>query len=122
MLDLVDGSYTVESEGHPPVAHFDAGSGRWALLTAEGCAIGLVPDVSYTGQTGRLGPGDALILYTDGLVEIPGRDLAVGIDKLLGEAERLVPLGFTGGAERLVRTVAGASNDDRGLVLLWRNR
>ena len=79
-----------------------------------------MPDVSYTAQTGRLDPGDALILYTDGLVEIPGRDLAVGIDKLLGEAERLVPRGFTGGAELLVQQVAGASNDDRGLVLLWR--
>jgi len=120
VLDLVDGSFSVESAGHPPAAHFDAGSGRWALLTAEGFALGLVPDVSYTAQTGRLDPGDALILYTDGLVEIPGRDLAVGIDKLIGEAERLVPRGFTGGAELLVQQVAGASNDDRGLVLLWR--
>ncbi len=120
VLDLVDGGFSVESAGHPPAAHFDAGSGRWALLTAEGFALGLVPDVSYTAQTGRLDPGDALILYTDGLVEIPGRDLAVGIDKLLGEAERLVPRGFTGGADLLVQQVAGASNDDRGLVLLWR--
>lgn len=120
VLDLVDGSFSVESAGHPPAAHFDAGSGRWALLTAEGLALGLVPDVSYTAQTGGLDPGDALILYTDGLVEIPGRDLAVGIDKLIGEAERLVPRGFTGGADRLVQQVAGASNDDRGLVLLWR--
>jgi serine phosphatase RsbU (regulator of sigma subunit) len=67
------------------------------------------------------GPGDALVLYTDGLVEIPHRDLAVGIDKLLGEAERLVPRGFRGGADLLVRRVAGASSDDRGLVLLWRS-
>lgn len=121
VLDLVDGSFSVESAGHPPAAHFDAGSGRWALMTAEGLALGLVPDVSYTAQTGRLDRGDALILYTDGLVEIPGRDLAVGIDKLLGEAERLVPRGFTGGADLLVQQVAGASNDDRGLVLLWRS-
>lgn len=120
VLDLHDGSYSVESAGHPPVAHFDAGSGRWTLLTAEGLALGLVPDVTYVPQTGRLDRGDALLLYTDGLVEIPGRDLAVGIDKLLGEAERLVPHGFSGGADLLVRRVAGASSDDRGLVLLWR--
>lgn len=120
VLDVVDGRFSVESAGHPPAAHFDAGSGRWSLMTAEGFALGLVPDVSYVAQTGRLDPGDALILYTDGLVEIPGRDLAVGIDKLLGEAERLVPRGFTGGADLLVQQVAGASNDDRGLVLIWR--
>jgi hypothetical protein len=120
VLDLEDGGFSVESAGHPPVAHFDAGTGRWSLLQAEGLALGLLSDVAYTPETGRLDPGDALLLYTDGLVEIPGRDLAVGIDKLLGEAERLVPRGFTGGADLLVGRVAGTSSDDRGLVLLWR--
>ena len=120
VVDFPTGAFLVESAGHPPVAHFDAGSGRWTLLTAEGLALGLVPDVTYRAQTGVLDPGDALLLYTDGLVEIPGQDLATGIDKLLGEAERLVPLGFGGGADLLVRRVAGASSDDRGLVLLWR--
>ena len=122
VLDLRDGTFEVESAGHPPVAHFDAGSGRWRLLTAEGPALGLLPQVTYVAERGRLNPGDALLLYTDGLVEIPGRDLEVGIDKLLGEAERLVPRGFGGGAEVLVTKVAGASTDDRGLVLLWRPR
>ncbi len=120
VLDLADGWFSVESAGHPPVAHFDAGTGRWRLLTCEGMALGLVPEVSYVPETGRLDRGDALLLYTDGLVEIPGRELAVGIDKLLGEAERLVPLGFDGGGERLVERVAGTSTDDRGLVLIWR--
>jgi hypothetical protein len=120
VLDLQNGGFSVESAGHPPVAHFDASSGRWSLLDAEGFALGLVPEVGYSPVSGRLDPGDALVLYTDGLVEIPNRDLAVGIDKLLGEAERLVPRGFQGGADVLVRRVAGASNDDRGLVLLWR--
>jgi hypothetical protein len=120
VVDLRSGAYSVESAGHPPVAHFDAGSGRWSLLSAEGLALGLVPDVAYAAVAGRLDRGDALLLYTDGLVEIPGRDLSVGIDKLLGAAERLVTHGFRGGADVLVREVAGAANDDRGLVLLWR--
>jgi hypothetical protein len=120
VLDLQDGTFSVESAGHPPVAHFDAGSGRWRLLGAEGLALGLVPAVSYEAESGRLDVGDALLLYTDGLVEFSGRDLSVGIDKLLGEAERLVPQGFTGGADLLVSRVAGAGGDDRGLVLLWR--
>jgi len=122
VLDLEDGTWAVESAGHPPVAHFDAGTGRWSLLTAEGLALGLLPETTYTAQTGHFDVGDALLLYTDGLVEIPGRDLDVGIDKLLGEAERLVPRGFTGGGELLVSRVAGASTDDRGLVLIWRDR
>ncbi|MHB8961244.1 MAG: SpoIIE family protein phosphatase [Candidatus Limnocylindrales bacterium] len=121
VLDLADGGFAVESAGHPPVAHFDAGSGRWSLLAAEGLALGLVPEVTYVPVTGRLDSGDALLLYTDGLVEVPGRDLELGIDKLLGEAERLVPQGFAGGAELLVSRVATGGSDDRGLVLIWRS-
>jgi hypothetical protein len=121
-LDLRSGAYSLESAGHPPAAHFDAGSGQWTLLETAGPALGLVPDASYDADTGVLRPGDALLLYTDGLVELPGRDLAVGIDKLLGAAEHLVTGGFPGGAELLVNRVAAGSSDDRGLVLLWRDR
>jgi hypothetical protein len=32
-----------------------------------------------------------------------------------------VPRGFAGGGDVLVQNVAGASTDDRGLVLLWRS-
>ncbi len=121
VVDLVDGHFSVESAGHPPVALFDAGSGRWELLPAEGLALGLLPEVTYEPVTGRLERGDALLLYTDGLVEVSGRDLAVGIDKLLGEAERLVPRGFQGGGRLLVDRVASDGSDDRGLVLVWRD-
>lgn len=122
VLDLDDGRCRVASAGHPPVAVLDAGTGRWSLLDATGPALGLIPAASYVASTLILDPGDAVLLYTDGLVEIPGRDLSVGIDKLLGEAERLVPRGFAGGGEMLVNRVAAGSSDDRGLVLLWRTR
>ena len=56
------------------------------------------------------------------MVEAPGRDIDEGIDRLLGEAERMVVTGFNTGAPELVtamqRTVA--SGDDCALVLIWR--
>lgn len=119
-LDLPTGEFAVASAGHPPAAHFDAGSGRWSLIEANGPALGLVPGARYARTRGVLRPGDAFLLYTDGLVEVPGRDLAEGIDKLIGEAERLVPRGFAGGSEVLVNRVSAGSADDRGLVLIWR--
>jgi hypothetical protein len=121
VVDLESGGYRLASAGHPPVAHFDAGSGRWSLLAAHGPALGLLPGATYVTCEGTLRPGDAVLLYTDGLVEVPGRDLEVGIDKLLGEAERLVTRGFAGGGEVLVNRVSAGSTDDRGLVLLWRS-
>jgi hypothetical protein len=121
-LRLDSGQFNLASAGHPPVAHFDAGSGRWGLIEAEGVALGLLPDAQYAGVDGVLRPGDALLLYTDGLVEVPGRDLELGIDKLLGEAERVMTQGFEGGGRLLVSRVAEHSTDDRGVVLLWRSR
>ncbi len=120
VVDLVTGAFAVDSAGHPPVAAFSAGSGRWSLVECEGIALGLLPEARYGRRNGKLDSGDALLLYTDGLVEVPGRDLSVGIDKLIGEAERLVPRGFAGGGEVLINRVAATSTDDRGLVLLWR--
>ncbi len=53
-------------------------------------------------------------------MEVSGRDLSVGIDRLLGQAERLVTKGFRDGARRLVDVVPLEENDDRALVLIWR--
>lgn len=119
-LDLETGEYLVASAGHPPVVQFAAGGGTWRLVAAEGVALGVVEAADYPVERGRLGVGDALLLYTDGLVEKPGRDIAVGIDKLVGQAERLVPKGFRRGARRLVDAVRTGEGDDRALVLVWR--
>jgi hypothetical protein len=59
-------------------------------------------------------------LYTDGLVETSKREISVGIDKLIGEAERLVTHGFRDGAAHLIDRVAPDGGDDRALVMIWR--
>jgi hypothetical protein len=119
LVDLQTGHYQVRTAGHPPAVQFNAGSGRWTVHWTDGPLLGLVESAVYTVHEGQMRPGDALMLYTDGLVETPRRDLTYGIDKLLGEAERLVQQGFVQGADRLVRTV-GTDNDDRALFLLRR--
>ncbi|MQY06336.1 PP2C family protein-serine/threonine phosphatase [Actinomadura macrotermitis] len=120
VVDLRSGAYTVESAGHPPAVQFDAGTGKWQVSAAQGVVLGVVKEMECTPERGVLLPGDALLLYTDGLVESPGRDLDEGIDGLLGEAERLVPHGFRKGAKELVETMAAARDDDCALVLIWR--
>ncbi len=122
-LDLTSGNYVVASAGHPPAAHFESGSGLWRLTSARGIVLGVVPDLRGSAEHGILRPGDALMLYTDGLVELPGRDIDVGIDRLLGLADRLVSAGFGGGgAAGLVHELqeGTGSTDDCALVLIWR--
>jgi hypothetical protein len=122
-LDLTTGDYVVISAGHPPAAHFAAASGTWRLTQARGIVLGVVPDLRLVPERGTLRPGDALMLYTDGLVEMPGRDIDYGTDRLVGEAERLVTSGFRAGARELVAAMAAASggSDDCALALIWRN-
>jgi hypothetical protein len=83
----------------------------------------VVADLRLVPERGVLRPGDALMLYTDGLVEAPGRDIDYGTDQLLGEADRLVVSGFRAGAANLVRAMqAGAGgSDDCALAIIWRN-
>jgi Stage II sporulation protein E (SpoIIE) len=119
-LDLMTGEYVVHSAGHPPAVQFDAGSGSWRITQAKGIVLGVVPDLRCTPEQGVLRQGDALMLYTDGLVEAPGRDIDVGIDRLVGEADRLVTSGFRQGTGELVRAMKTGHADDCALVLIWR--
>jgi serine phosphatase RsbU (regulator of sigma subunit) len=122
-LDLATGDYVVDSAGHPPAAHFEAGSGTWRLTQARGIVLGVVADLRCQPERGTLRPGDALMLYTDGLVESPGLDIDAGTDRLLGEADRLVTSGFGEGAGKLLQAMqaSSAGSDDCALVLIWRS-
>ena len=118
-VDLASGAFVVRSAGHPPAAQRAAGSGRWEVHHAEGPALGLLPDAEFTDVPGMMRRGDALLLYTDGLVETPDRDIGLGIDRMLGQAEQLLRGDFEGGARRLIEAL-GSAHDDRALLLLHR--
>ncbi len=118
-LDVETGSFEVRTAGHPPAAQLDAGSGRWQVHEVEGPVLGLIEDATFDVAAGTLRRGDALLLYTDGMVETPRRDIGLGIDRMLGQAERLLRGDLSGGADRLVDAL-GSRNDDRALVLVHR--
>src|SRR5215469_5714328 len=91
----------------------DAGTRALLLSGAFGDLHGAASETEH----GVLQRGDALMLYTDGLVEAPGRDIDVGTDRLLGEAERMLPAGFKTGAPALVSNLqrTGRGADDCAL-------
>jgi len=118
-LDLDTGMFEVRSAGHPPAVQLLAGSGRWAVHESEGPVLGLMPNATFTVVTGTLQHGDGLLMFTDGLVETPQRDISQGIDRLLGQGERLLRGGFENGAHRLIDQIESV-NDDRALFMLHR--
>ncbi|GAA1977925.1 PP2C family protein-serine/threonine phosphatase [Catenulispora subtropica] len=120
VVELETGHYRFHSAGHPPIARLTAKTGRWSIEEAEGPLLGILDDAEFPATEGCLDRGDALLLFTDGLVERPGRDLEEGLDRLLGAAETRLTTGFTGGADRLINEVAPNVKDDRALVVVWR--
>jgi hypothetical protein len=120
-LDLASGDFEIRTAGHPPAVQLHSGSGRWAVHETEGPVLGLIEDAEFIVSRGTIRPGDAVLLYTDGLVEAPDRDMSTGIDKLLGQGDRLLQAGFDDGATRLIESL-GSTNDDRALLLIHRRR
>lgn len=118
-LHLASGRYEIRNAGHPPAAHRNAGSGRWDLRSDQGPALGLLDGAEFPTVVGHLRPGDAVMMYTDGMVETRDKEIGLGIDRMLGRTDQLLRGDFEGGAERLIGSL-GSRNDDRALVLLYR--
>jgi phosphoserine phosphatase RsbU/P len=73
------------SAGHPPVIHVSNGSAR--LLDPRTGILGSLPETAQleSAEDFELAPGDRLILYTDGLVEVfNGLDEMLGVEGLQG--------------------------------------
>ena len=114
-VDLTDGSYELRTAGHPPAI---ARLGRECVpLESWGPILGLVEDAEFEPVRGRLGDGDAVMLYTDGMVEDPRSDIDVGIGRLAAEARHQLALAVDGSARRLVDQL-GSKDDDRCLVVV----
>lgn len=120
-IDLEDGTFSIGYAGHPAAAQFSAGSGRWTMLSGgRGPLLGVIEDADYPRETGQLRRGDALVLYSDGVIEARDTALDDGIDRMLGRAESYVTKGFEGLAQRLCDQAASGHGDDRAVVTLWR--
>jgi hypothetical protein len=118
-VNLSTGDFEVRTAGHPPAIQFDAWSGRWQTRDADGPLLGLMETPEFRVNRGQLKLGDALFLYSDGMVETPRRDIGQGTDRLAGHAERLVAHGFKGAAEELVAEIGGPG-DDSAIVVIHR--
>ena len=120
-INLETGQYSLASAGHPPAVRFSAGSGRWKVLEGdEGPVLGVTDEVGFPRVHGTLNRGDALLLYTDGVIEVRNRDLRDGIDRMLGTAEQMIGRGFEGMAAKMCTAARAGETDDRAAVLVWR--
>jgi hypothetical protein len=124
-VDLDTGDFCLGSAGHPAAVQFHAGTGRWEpLRTGAGVVLGILEDLDetdYPRLVGRLGHGDVLVLYSDGVVEHKDVDIAQGIDRMLGVADREITASLEGSARRICEMARAGESDDRTVVVLKRN-
>ncbi|MFF8375497.1 SpoIIE family protein phosphatase [Streptomyces sp. NPDC015661] len=122
LLDPETGDARAVRAGHPqPLLRRPDGTTQEVDL-AGGMVLGVDPRASYPLTRLRLAPGAVLALFTDGLIEQPGKDIDEGIERLSGvfAATGALPLAET--ADRLIREARAATSrpDDIALLLAAR--
>jgi anti-sigma regulatory factor (Ser/Thr protein kinase) len=116
IVDPLTGRVTYSSAGHPPLLLLPA-TGEAELRWTPACPPIGAPIAEQREETLTLGSGDALILYTDGLVEERGRTLDSTLEDLRTTAA-------DGGTEELDalcgRLLATRRTDDDTALLICR--
>ena len=114
------------SAGHSPVI-YRARGGRSRLLRATGLPIGILPERGLTSNVVRLGPGDVLVVATDGFSEAtsPAGEL-FGTERLLALVESNATAAASGVADQLFTAVtefaAGQGQDDDQTLLVLKGK
>jgi PAS domain S-box-containing protein len=104
--------------GHPPPLVISGHEVRFLQGDAS-VPLGVLPFPTYEEVTAPMNPGDALLLYTDGLVERPGEHLDLGLRELAARV-REAPSDPQGLLDHLLATLVpprGAADDVALLTL-----
>ena len=119
LIDLPSGDYSIINAGHPPALRWDTTDREWIVDGARGTALGITKRPDFHQTTGTIGVGDALMFYTDGVVESRTQDFTSGIEWLRSAAKTVVASGFDQAPRRILKQVT-SGDDDRAVLILNR--
>ena len=78
VIDVRVGNARFARAGHPPPLHARRSSGEVQTITLDGDsagpAIGIIPTAQFKTTEAKLAPGDCLLFFTDGIIEVEARD------------------------------------------------
>ncbi|MFD1828683.1 SpoIIE family protein phosphatase [Streptomyces desertarenae] len=116
-------SLTLASGGHPPALLLRSDGTADYLATPGGQLVGALPRARFATTTVHLGPGDTVVLYTDGLTEARTDDQGgrYGEEALLDFAGELAPAGAAAAVAAVARLLDGFGEgleDDTAVLAL----
>ena len=120
VIDPAHDEVTLANAGHPPPLRVRADGSAEQLAVAEDVLLGVGP-VERTTVTLPFFAGDALLAFTDGLIERRNEDIDAGQRRLLAAAEHLGPTDHTT-LDALVIEVSDPQRDDDVAVLVVRRK
>ncbi|MEU2915608.1 SpoIIE family protein phosphatase [Streptomyces massasporeus] len=108
------------SAGHPPPLLLTQDGQARYLEAGQGLLLGAPPGTSGSRPSAAqsLPPGSTLLLYTDGLIEIPGSDLDTGLARLRHHALALAHEPLDTLCDQLPARMPPGSTDDVALLAL----
>ena len=118
---LADGGLRVQvAVGGHPLPIFLRADGRAELLERPGSILGWVPEPNLHDAEATLAPGEALVLYTDGVSEARTPDGTLGDARLATVLESTAGMPAGAIASRLERAAlqGGTARDDVALVVV----
>jgi len=122
LVHLDTGQYSIINAGHPPAMRWVDRQSLWHVDGARGTALGVLERPDFHRTSGVIEPGDALMFYTDGVVESRSRDVRSGIDWLRAIAGQVVMKGGFDNAPRRILAHVPGGDDDRAVLVLDRHR
>jgi phosphoserine phosphatase RsbU/P len=88
LFDFQERTLRLANSGLPHPLHYRASEGRAMKVAVSGLPLGTFDDVAYDEVEISLGSGDAVVFYTDGLVDARVRREEYGDERLLRGLER----------------------------------
>ena len=123
VLDEMSGAIRYVNAGHPGPLHVST-ERAVDILQATSAPLGIFPEQEFTEGGIVLGPGDFLVLYTDGLYEFRGGDEATP-ETIAGKVRGLLPTDADTLVGKLLASAEGLSggtfDDDVAVLALRRN-
>ena len=112
LFDFQERSLRLANSGLPHPFHYRAGSGRALPLDVSGLPLGTFDGVTYDELKAELAAGDAVVFYSDGVIEARRGREEYGVERLCRGLEENASRSATEIGERLIADLEGFLGDE----------